>query len=355
MKVTKKLMKLSKSDKNNIKKKKTRQLTEVCTTKQIQMMKKKKNVKKRINEERGIINKTTQTKSIRKNKKAKKKIQCDTKKTKLFHILDFSGTGKDYVCLSIHDLLVQIGQVWDILPYCITLSNNTGEVVHDHDYDKCTLKKNILHATHNTILSEEIPQWSDRVWRDNIIVYLKNNENVRILDALDASTTPNYADHMKGKTIIHLLSQPEPVELVRKLLTHRLDINRKYWGKALWYAAYYGVKDIVDMILEYEKDFTLVKGKFGGRALISACTEGFTDIVIKLISYGVNTEGYGGEALVNSCKEGYIEIAKILIRHGIDLHRFGERALLAARTNTHCECAQYIENILRRENTEESE
>ncbi len=145
----------------------------------------------------------------------------------------------------------------------------------------------------------------------------------------------------RGLNPIHLAAQKNSIKTAKLLIANDADIfvqSKILQGTALFYAASYGFKNFVQLLLEEQPSLINVANKYGNTPLHIASVKGCNNVVVHLLEYpelNLNDQTfYGNTAVHKAVMGGHYEIASVLIKSGANLNiknRMNHTALSMAR------------------------
>lgn len=192
--------------------------------------------------------------------------------------------------------------------------------------------------------------------QENMITMVKENDLVKVKNALDRGADVNTADQ-NGKSILLIAVSGKQTDMVKLLVQYHADVNLQDTQRdsPFLYAGASGQTELVKLFLKNGARFD-VFNRYNGTALIPACERGHVETVKVL----ANTRGFpvnhvnrlGWTALMEAVVLGdgskkYQEIITILKNAGADLNipdKSGVSALQHARSLGFKEIAKILES-----------
>ncbi|KZN90704.1 Ankyrin-3 [Penicillium chrysogenum] len=120
----------------------------------------------------------------------------------------------------------------------------------------------------------------------------------------------------------------------------------------LYYAAWLGLTDTMDLLLRSNKYSINEQGKFGRTPLVAACERGNLEAVVKLLDSGADLEIAGDNEhtpLQAAACNGHAEVVKLLLEKGLNTHNGSD----GSKTPLYCACSnghhQVVQMLLQRE------
>lgn len=192
--------------------------------------------------------------------------------------------------------------------------------------------------------------------QENMITMVKENDLVKVKNALDRGADVNTADK-NGKSILLIAVSGKQTDMVKLLVQYHADVNLQDTQRdsPFLYAGASGQTELVKLFLRNGARFDIFN-RYNGTALIPACERGHVETVKVL----ANTRGFpvnhvnrlGWTALMEAVVLGdgskkYQEIITILKNAGADLNipdKSGVSALQHARSSGFKEIAKILES-----------
>ena len=190
---------------------------------------------------------------------------------------------------------------------------------------------------------EEYPSGDEKLNIINMLIAkTKEGDLEGVTELLDKGVDVDSRDGM-GWTALMRASEKGYLDVVEKLVEEGADINFFYKRRetALVYASYVRNKNIVKYLIDKGADVNIASGNNGTTALITACEQGYLDIVEMLIDAKADVnkaDRYGKTPLMRALAYEQLEVIPKLIELGADplmKDELGRTALEYAKdTNT---------------------
>jgi ankyrin repeat protein len=136
--------------------------------------------------------------------------------------------------------------------------------------------------------------WGDNTTRFFLWSYVEaaTKSLIDILEVLTEFITPNSVELLTNKPILYEAVVEKRIDVVRFLLEHGLDINKKNQDIMVW-AANYAEEDIVELLLSHEPRLDIVDPAHGQTPLIWAVQRGHRGNVKALLEHSANPNAMG--------------------------------------------------------------
>jgi len=182
----------------------------------------------------------------------------------------------------------------------------------------------------------------------------QNNESIQDLLSLDQTLDKDIINYptQNNKTLLMYVCQYSSLELVKKLIEHHADLNKRNnkGETAFLYACQYGNDEMVNYLIEKGANINDISNT-GDTSLMYAIKGNnikIVNILLKKNHVNWNKKNNVGEtAMMYACRFGYDEIVENLIEKGIiinEVNHNGDTPLIYACRNGHKECVQLLIN-----------